>query len=111
MRSTRCSSQYPTEKRHGLISMIPGEMNQIGKMLETRYKDDEAVITLGKTFTHITKIVDELQLDITAAQMLPVGTVFTHFPRMVRDLAQKAGKKMVIRKWRVDRLCHWRRRS
>lgn len=69
-------------------------MNQIGKALESRYNDDQDVIDLAKTFTHVSKIVDGLQLDITAARMLPVGTVFNRFPRMIRDLAQKAGKKI-----------------
>lgn len=88
------------ERLDSLMNMI-GEMvvartrmNQIGRALEIKYKDDPDVVDLCKTFTHITKVVDELQLDITTARMLPVGTVFNRFPRMVRDLAQKAGKKI-----------------
>ena len=40
------------------------------------------------------KVVDELQEDIMKARMLPIGTVFSGFPRMVRDLAQKINKKV-----------------
>ncbi|MFP3975008.1 MAG: chemotaxis protein CheW [Dehalococcoidia bacterium] len=88
------------ERLDSLMNMI-GElvvartrMNQIGKTLEHRYKNDQDVIDLGQTFTHLTKIVDTLQTDISAARMLPVGSVFGRFPRMMRDLAHKAGKKI-----------------
>ena len=37
---------------------------QIGKMLETRYKEDELVQALGETSAHVVKVVDELQEEI-----------------------------------------------
>ncbi|MDA0734670.1 MAG: chemotaxis protein CheA [Chloroflexi bacterium] len=67
---------------------------QIGQMLSTRYKEDELVQALGTTTAHVVKVVDELQEDIMKARMLPIGTVFSGFPRMVRDLAQKINKKV-----------------
>jgi two-component system chemotaxis sensor kinase CheA len=67
---------------------------QIGKMLETRYRDDELVQALGKTSSHIEKVVDELQESTMKVRMLPIGTVFSGFPRMMRDLAQKVYKKV-----------------
>ena len=67
---------------------------QIGKLLETRYKEDDLVQALGETTAHVVKVVDELQEDIMKARMLPIGTVFSGFPRMVRDLAQKINKKV-----------------
>lgn len=67
---------------------------QIGQMLETRYKEDDLVQALGTTTAHVVKVVDELQEDIMKARMLPIGTVFSGFPRMVRDLAQKINKKV-----------------
>jgi len=67
---------------------------QIGKMLESRYKEDDLVHALGETSSHVVKVVDDLQEEIMKARMLPIGTVFSGFPRMVRDLAQKMGKKV-----------------
>ena len=67
---------------------------QIGKMLETRYKDDELVQALGETSAHVVKVVDELQEEIMKARMLPIGTVLNGFPRMVRDLSLKMNKKV-----------------
>ncbi len=65
-----------------------------GSILSARYRDDQDVLSLTRTITNVSKIIDDLQLDITEARMMPVGTVFNRFPRMVRDLAQKAGKQI-----------------
>lgn len=65
-----------------------------GSILSTRYRDDQDVLSLTRTITNVSKIIDDLQLDITEARMMPVGTVFNRFPRMVRDLAQRAGKQI-----------------
>ncbi len=67
---------------------------QIGKMLETRYKEDELVQALRETSAHVVKVVDELQEEIMKARMLPIGTVLNGFPRMVRDLSLKMKKKV-----------------
>lgn len=65
-----------------------------GNILSARYRDDQDVLSLTRTITNVSKIIDDLQLDITEARMMPVGTVFNRFPRMVRDLAQRAGKQI-----------------
>lgn len=68
--------------------------NRLSGILSAKYRDDDDVLSLSKTITNITKIVDDLQIDITEARMMPVGTVFNRFPRLIRDLAQKAGKQV-----------------
>lgn len=68
--------------------------NRISDILSSKYRDDDDILALSKTLTNITKITDDLQLDITEARMMPVGTVFTRFPRLIRDLAQKSGKQV-----------------
>ncbi len=67
---------------------------QLGKTLEVRYGSDDTVLELGRSSTMTSKVVSELQEDIMKIRMLPVGTVFTTFPRMIRDLAQKSKKKV-----------------
>lgn len=37
---------------------------------------------------------DQLQEEVRRARMLPISTIFSGFPRMVRDLARNAGKKV-----------------
>ncbi|WP_366923017.1 chemotaxis protein CheA [Metallumcola ferriviriculae] len=44
--------------------------------------------------THIGRITTDLQEEIMKARMLPIERVFNRFPRMVRDLAKKAGKEI-----------------
>lgn len=68
-------------------------LNQVGTMLQTKY-EDESISDLGETSQHIGRIVDELQESIMKARMLPVESLFNRLPRVVRDLAQRSGKKV-----------------
>jgi len=43
------------------------------------------------------RITDELQNIVMKMRMLPVGTVFSRFKRLVRDLAKKLNKKIVLK--------------
>ena len=49
---------------------------------------------LADANAHIGRITDELQEEVMRSRMLPIESVFNRFPRMIRDLAQKAGKKL-----------------
>ena len=69
-------------------------LGQLGSVLESRYKDDQLIESLGETAGHLSKVVTELQEDIMKARMLPVGTVFRRFTRMVRDLALGLDKQV-----------------
>ena len=69
-------------------------ISQISNVLESRYGEDEMVQALSRTSAHIVRIVDELQESTMKIRMLPVGTVFSGFARMVRDLAQAADKRL-----------------
>lgn len=40
------------------------------------------------------RLVSDLQYNVMQARLVPVGEIFNRFPRMVRDLAQKAKKKI-----------------
>ncbi len=66
---------------------------QIGRLLQAKYKEDELVQSLGETSAHVAKVVDDLQNEIMQVRLMPIGTVFNGFPRMVRDLAQRFGKE------------------
>ncbi len=68
-------------------------LTQLGGQLQTKY-DDECIGDLGDTTQHIGRIVDELQESIMKARMLPVESLFNRLPRVVRDLAQRIGKKV-----------------
>ncbi|MDY6833857.1 MAG: chemotaxis protein CheA [Chloroflexota bacterium] len=76
----------------GELAISRTRIHQIGKLLESKYKDDEMVKALSETSTNSLKIVDQLQESMMKVRMLPISTVFGSFPRMVRDLARRAGK-------------------
>ena len=67
---------------------------QIGRSMAARYKADDLVESLGKTAAHVAKVVNDLQEDFMQVRMLPIGTVFSSFPRMMRDLARTLDKSL-----------------
>ncbi len=69
-------------------------LQQIGRSLSAKYKADDLVEALGKTSSHVAKVVNDLQEDFMKVRMLPIGTVFSSFPRMMRDLAKSLGKSL-----------------
>jgi two-component system, chemotaxis family, sensor kinase CheA len=64
--------------------------------LEASFKDQEQIGALGDTILHIGRLTDQLQEEVMHIRMLPVANVFSKFPRMVRDLAQKTGKDIEL---------------
>ena len=67
-------------------------LQQIGRSLAAKYKSDDLIESLGKTSSHVVKVVNDLQEDFMKVRMLPVGTVFSSFPRMMRDLSKALDK-------------------
>jgi two-component system chemotaxis sensor kinase CheA len=69
-------------------------LSQIGANIATKASSSEEVESLAETVGHIGRVTSELQEEIMRARMLPIDTVFQRFPRMVRDLSRKLGKKV-----------------
>lgn len=69
-------------------------INRIESELSNKYENEELVQGLAETAVHIGRVVTELQEHIMKVRLLPVGQVFSRFPRMVRDLSRKAGKEI-----------------
>ncbi len=67
-------------------------LQQIGRGLAVKYKADDLVEALGKTSAHVVKVVNDLQEDFMKVRMLPIGNVFSSFPRMMRDLSKALDK-------------------
>ncbi len=67
---------------------------QIRADLEAAYGDDDSVARLSEAVTHVARITDELQEEVMRVRMVPIENVFNKFPRVVRDLSRKAGKKI-----------------
>lgn len=87
------------------VEVLDNLMNQVGELvidrtrlmqvlgaLEATLHGDEIARDLQATAAHIGRVTSELQEEIVRARMLPVDNLFRKFPRMVRDLANKAQK-------------------
>lgn len=62
--------------------------------LKTKLGAEGLLETLEEVTVHIGRIIGDLQEEIMKARMFPIEQVFNRFPRMVRDLAQKAEKEI-----------------
>ncbi len=69
-------------------------ISRVGKMLQEKYPDDDLIQQLRQTSNHIIQVINELQEDIMRVRMVPIGTIFSRFPRLVRDLAQTQQKQL-----------------
>ncbi len=67
---------------------------QLSSRLQTIHEGEEVAQGLVETSLHIQRITDELQDRVMKARMFPVSSVFNRLPRMVRDLARRAGKQI-----------------
>lgn len=89
------------------VDLLDSLMNLVGELvidrtrlfqiygnIEANYEMDEVTDDLGRTSVHIARVTTQLQEQIMKARMLPVENLFNKFPRMVRDLSQKAGKEI-----------------
>jgi two-component system chemotaxis sensor kinase CheA len=47
---------------------------------------------LFETITHLGRITDQLQEEVMSIRMLPIGSVFSKFPRLVHDMSRRVGK-------------------
>ncbi len=81
----------------GLVGELITDRNRLSQIrgsMENERRGDEHVDNLSDTVTHLSRITDQLQEEIMRIRMLPIGNVFHKFPRLVRDLAQRTGKKI-----------------
>ena len=65
---------------------------QIRNQFQAAFQGHEHVTALADTITHLSRITDQLQEEVMRIRMVPISSVFSKFPRMVRDLARKANK-------------------
>ncbi|AFM01812.1 chemotaxis protein histidine kinase-like protein [Desulfitobacterium dehalogenans ATCC 51507] len=91
-----------TVRMDNLINLV-GEMVitrtrlvQIGQELKEQYRMDALVNNLNETTVYLGRLMSDLQESAMRLRMVPIGTVFSRFPRLVRDLARKTQKEMEL---------------
>jgi two-component system, chemotaxis family, sensor kinase CheA len=89
------------------VERLDNLMNLVGELItdrnhlyqiRNRLETDTSSITnmdlLTETVAHLGRITDQLQEEVMQIRMLPISNVFSKFPRVVRDMAQKTGKRI-----------------
>lgn len=94
--------KVPIEKLDKMLNLV-GELivfKNNFQYLSNELNDKHNLKILGKSAKNtgdaLNRIADELQVAIMSARMLPIGSVFARFPRMVRDLSRKMNKKVKL---------------
>lgn len=99
------SVRIDVERLDGLLNLV-GELvidrtrlQQVREQLSSMLRDSnlgELMDNLEETTSHLARVTDELQEQIMRSRMLPVRSVLTRLPRLVRDVAVKCGKKVEL---------------
>lgn len=81
------------------IERLDSLMNLVGELVISKsrlfqIKNKYVIEELNETLAYIDKLTTRLQEEVQEMRMVEVGYVFDRFPRMVRDLARKRGKKV-----------------
>lgn len=92
------SAKQPESNVRVNVSVLDRLMNLAGELVLSRNQLLQAVNNssrdqLEDIASRLDHVTSELQEAIMATRMQPVGTVFNRFPRVVRDLSGKLGKK------------------
>jgi two-component system, chemotaxis family, sensor kinase CheA len=95
--SEASSVRVGIEKIDTLINLV-GELVITQSML-SQFHDgvqESQLEMLRQGLAQLSRHTRELQESVMSIRMLPISTVFNRFPRLVRDLAQKLDKKVVL---------------
>ncbi len=104
-RAKTASVRIDIDKLDGLMNLV-GEVvidrtrlqqmhDQLSPILKTQ-RLTELEEGFEEIVSHLTRITDELQEAIMRSRMLPIRSVLTRLPRLVRDVANKTGKKVEL---------------
>ena len=80
-----------------LVGELVLDRNRIVKLtskFKTNSEDLEAIEELNEAIAGMSRSVSDLQEVVMKLRMQPVKRIFSKFPRIVRDLAKKVGKKI-----------------
>ena len=91
------SVRVAIDKIDGLIDLV-GELVITQAMLDQfREEFDPSRLTLlQEGLAQLARHTRSLQESVMGIRMLPIGSVFNRFPRLVRDLSQKLGKQVKL---------------
>ncbi len=88
------SIRVPSEKLDTLVNLV-GELVTVQARLSQVAidKDDPEVILISE---EVERLTSELRDDTMSIRMLPIGTTFSKFKRLVRDLSNELGREVIL---------------
>jgi two-component system chemotaxis sensor kinase CheA len=81
-----------TEKLDSLMNLVAELV--INKTRLAQIGSEYNLQELSETLSHVDRVTSDLQAVVTKARMVPIETVFSRFPRVVRDLSKDLGKEI-----------------
>ena len=78
----------------GELVLSRNRIMKLGGGLEQSHEADPLVREFSETLGRLDLVTTDLQSAVMKTRMLPIRKVLAKFPRMVRDLANKVGKKV-----------------
>ncbi len=108
--SKRSDDKKPKENTIRVdVSRLDNLMNLVGELvlgrnrllrivhqLYQKYDQDELIQQLVETMDQVDFITTDLQFAVMKTRMVPIGRVFSRFPRVVRDLARELKKEVKL---------------
>lgn len=81
------------------INHLDNLVNLVGELVIARSRLEDISHALGEpaleeVLQDLQHLTGELQYEVMRTRMVPVGNIFSRFPRMVRDTAKELGKKV-----------------
>jgi len=97
----QAGAQSPGQSRQIRVDLgrLDALMNQVGELVVAKNRlgvvaSGSSDPALSEVSDRIARLVSEMQAEVIAARMTPVGEALERFPRLVRDLARDLGKRI-----------------
>ena len=84
------------------VSLLDNLMNYVGELVLSRnqileYAESIDDTSFDMTCQRFNMVTNDLQEIVMKARLMQVGNVFNRFPRVVRDVTRKNGKKVILK--------------
>ncbi len=84
------------------VSLLDNLMNYVGELVLSRnqilqFAEDVDDTGFDSTCQRFNMVTNDLQEIVMKARLMQVGNVFNRFPRVVRDVTRKNGKKVILK--------------
>jgi len=80
----------------GEMVVAKNALPYLAQRAETHFRQRELAREIKNQYAVINRIAEDMQHAIMQVRMLPVGTVFQRFGRLVRDLSKRLGKEVQL---------------